>query len=305
MTRSTRQLPIWLQANLQLLWVGTATGLVAAFGPPALPFALGGSMLGLSLLEHLFPRRPEWRHEAKGAAVDFGFYWAGRVFIWGPFLEDLEEGFLAPHLQRFGEVTTIAARVESLPFVARVVLCILGSELISYWTHRISHASEVFWRISGHAVHHSSTKLTASKTIVNHPAEILVMALPMLLMAEAFGLRAPEICVAIAFITSTAHTVHANVQMKDGPWNTVLVSPTQHAFHHSVYVDEQNSNYACALIALDKVFRSFRKPTGVISAGLAPGVELSFGRQLIIPYVAAPRPPVRRDEVASPAVDAG
>lgn len=291
--------PDWLRSVFQPLYVLTGTAIVIGFGPGAISYVLASSMLGLTALEWVFPRRRDWRHSLRSLGIDLSFYWFGGVFVFGPVFEEAQENALIPSLNHLRDTLGVASHVAALPFAAKLLLCILGSELVSYTTHRLSHRFDPIWRLTGHAVHHSSTHMGATRTIVTHPVELCVLALPMLLMEQLLGFEWPEIAAGITFITLTAHTVHCNLPIRTTTWNTVFVSPSIHAHHHSVYIDEQNSNYACALIVLDKLFGTYQAAPKDADVGLAPNVHVSLWRQLLLPVTKAPAPPVKSTDRAT------
>ena len=138
------------------------------------------------------------------------------------------------------------------PLLAQIALSLVVGEFGVYWAHRLMHAYSALWRI--HALHHSPPHLYLLASARSHPFNaILVHSLqvgPVVFLGAG-----PEVIAATALVTaSTGLLQHANVVMHTEWLNWLFATPDLHRTHHSVELEESNTNYGNNLILWDLVF---------------------------------------------------
>ncbi len=166
-----------------------------------------------------------------------------------------------------------------LPVWLLVVVSLLLIDLVAYLAHLIFHAVPWLWRL--HRTHHSDIQVDASTGIRHHPLEALiggvaqfclmaVLGVPLLVLM-GYGVLA----VVWQFVT---HLDIALPEPVDRVLRTVIVTPGMHRVHHSVRMDEGNSNFGMVFSIWDRLFGTYRRrapaeravmPLGV--ADFAPG----------------------------------
>lgn len=211
---------------------------------------LGGLAL-LLLLEILRPRRAQparraqrWPANLGLAAIDsalvaatslsgYAAAWSARSHDWGLFNHLAWPGWLAG------------------------ACCCLVFDAAIYGQHRLLHAWPLLWPL--HRPHHTDVELDATSALRFHPAEILLSQLWKISVVMALG--APPLAVLVFEITLNACAMfnHANIAVPGDIWlRQLVVTPDMHRVHHSVHVEETNSNYAFCLPLWDHLFRSYR-----------------------------------------------
>jgi len=165
-------------------------------------------------------------------------------------------------------VTGFAANIEGKgyglfgaldwPRWIEIILCIIALDLIIYLQHAAFHFLPALWRL--HVVHHTDLDFDLTTAVRFHPIEIVLSAGVKLLAVLALG--APAIAV-LAFevgLNATAMFNHANVRIP-GPIDRALrlfvVTPDMHRVHHSVIIDEMNSNFGFNLPWWDRIFGTY------------------------------------------------
>lgn len=141
----------------------------------------------------------------------------------------------------------------------KVLLSIVVLDLAIYFQHVLFHAVPIFWRL--HKVHHTDQDVDASTGIRFHPVEILVSMVIKFAVVAALG--PPPVAVVLFAILLNATSIfnHANVRLPravERPLRWILVTPDMHRVHHSVEVDESNSNFGFNLPWWDRLFGTYR-----------------------------------------------
>ncbi len=144
------------------------------------------------------------------------------------------------------------------PMVFQIVLAVLIADLGAYSAHRWMHLTRVGWRI--HAVHHSMSKLHVIAAARTHPFNAL------LTLSLETG---PLIFLGVSPEAFAAWTVwkavngllqHSNVDFRPGWLSWILATNDVHRWHHSVELDESNTNFGNTTMVWDQVFRTFFLP---------------------------------------------
>ncbi len=185
------------------------------------------------------------------------------------------------------------------PWLA-VVLALVLLDLVIYLQHRLLHAVPLLWRL--HRMHHADTEIDVTNGLRFHPLEILLSMLIKFAAIAAIG--APPLAVLVFEIVLNATSIfnHANVRMPgrlDRLLRFFVVTPDMHRVHHSVLVEETNSNYGFNLPWWDRLFGTYRAQPQAGHLGMRIGLTqfrdrrwLRLDRMLRQPWVdAADDPP--------------
>jgi sterol desaturase/sphingolipid hydroxylase (fatty acid hydroxylase superfamily) len=138
-----------------------------------------------------------------------------------------------------------------------LVVALLG-DLLFYWHHRLSHATNgVWWRM--HAVHHSITHFNVTHGARAHPFEPpMVYALYGAVGALLGFPFEPTMLGVILGIFVTA-SQHINVATDIGPLRRLFVSTEHHRWHHDIDA-APSVNYANVFSFWDVLFGTYRNP---------------------------------------------
>jgi len=147
----------------------------------------------------------------------------------------------------------------TLPGWAGIVLGILGLDLVIYLQHAMFHAIPSFWRL--HRVHHTDLDFDVTTGIRFHPIEIFLsmgikMAAVMVLGASAISVILFEV-----LLNATSMFNHGNVRLPvriDRVLRFLVVTPDMHRVHHSVVIQEHNSNFGFNLPWWDRLLGTYQ-----------------------------------------------
>jgi sterol desaturase/sphingolipid hydroxylase (fatty acid hydroxylase superfamily) len=229
------------------------TEAILALENPLRLSVFAGLLLLLAVAERLLPRRgdsrPAWR----------------QLNNLGLMLVDTVVVRLVFPVLAVGFAAAIEARgigllpLLDLPAWLAVLLAFLVLDVAIYWQHRLFHRVPVFWRL--HRVHHADTAFDVTMGVRFHPLEIVLsMAIKFAVIA---ALGAPPLAVLLFEVALSAGSLftHADLRLPphfDRVLRWLLVTPDMHRVHHSVHVDETDSNFSFHLSLWDRVFGTYR-----------------------------------------------
>jgi sterol desaturase/sphingolipid hydroxylase (fatty acid hydroxylase superfamily) len=182
--------------------------------------------------------------------------------------------------------------VSGAPAWLAVIASVILLDLVIYLQHVLVHAIPALWRL--HRMHHADLEFDVTTGARFHPLEILLS------MAIKFGavaaLGAPAVAVLIfeVLLNATAMFNHGNVRLPervDSLLRWIVVTPDMHRIHHSVAIQETNSNFGFNLPWWDWLFGSYRPEPADGQEGMTIGVEqfrnpmeLRLDRMLLQPF---------------------
>lgn len=163
--------------------------------------------------------------------------------------------------------------VVALPGWLAILLSVMALDLVIYWQHVMFHALPTLWRL--HKVHHADRDFDVTTGLRFHPIEIF-LSMGIKIAAIAL-LGAPPVAVLIfeVLLNATAMFNHGNVSLPrsvDRLLRWVVVTPDMHRIHHSVIVQETNSNYGFNLPWWDYLFGTYRARPAKGNQGMTIGL---------------------------------
>ena len=216
---------------------------------------IAGSVMGLTLLETAFPFRSDWRMTGRSLLRDFKY----AVVAFGTVaLANLLFGWAMIKI-------AVGGPLGDSPLWMSVPAALLVYELLNYAQHRLSHRPRgalgwFFWRT--HAPHHLPEQLYVAMQLASHPINgLLVRGVVLLLPLRLLGLSAEAVLLFNVIVTLQALFSHANLDIRAGLFNYLLVGTELHRFHHSTETDEA-LNFGVVLPLWDQVFGTFRYRPG-------------------------------------------
>lgn len=225
-------------------------------------------LVGMALLEHAFPRRPQrlaWRRWPSNL---------GLVAL-SSFLLRLVAPAGAVGVALWAESQGLGLmRLVDVPFWAAAPIAVLLLDMLIYFQHRVFHAVPILWRL--HRVHHADPELDASSGLRFHPVEILLSLGIKAVAVVALGAPAEAVLVFEVLLNATALFNHANVALPawlDRPLRLVLVTPDMHRVHHSEIREETDSDFGFCLSCWDRMFGTYIAEPSKGQLGMVIGVE--------------------------------
>ena len=147
----------------------------------------------------------------------------------------------------------------SSPYWLEVAMSVLAFDLAVYLQHVLHHAIPLLWRF--HMVHHSDLDYDLTTGVRFHPIEIVISMGVKLGAVIIIG--APVLAVLIFEVALNALAMfnHSNIYLPSGidhAIRSLVVTPDMHRVHHSVIVNETNSNYGFCLSWWDRLLGTYK-----------------------------------------------
>lgn len=154
------------------------------------------------------------------------------------------------------------------------VLAIIVLDLIIYLQHTLFHAVPVLWRL--HRVHHADLDFDTTTGLRFHPAEILLSMGFKMGAVAALGAPFAAVLTFEILLNGTSIFNHANLRLPpalDRVLRRVVVTPDMHRVHHSLLLQETNSNFGFNFPWWDRVFGTYRAQPKGGHEGMSLGLE--------------------------------
>ncbi|MEN8179712.1 MAG: sterol desaturase family protein [Pseudomonadota bacterium] len=146
-----------------------------------------------------------------------------------------------------------------LPTWLAVLLSVALLDLVIYLQHVMVHAVPALWRL--HRVHHADPDYDVTTGARFHPIEIILSMLIKIATIAALGPPVVAVIIFEVMLNGMAMFNHGNVGLPGWLEHRVrrlLVTPDMHRVHHSVEVDETNSNFGFNLSIWDRLMGTYR-----------------------------------------------
>jgi sterol desaturase/sphingolipid hydroxylase (fatty acid hydroxylase superfamily) len=255
--------------------------------PSAIGFAIAFAVLSLFTSQACNPGRAWWRNP--GLATDICYiliipflapYLRMSLMIGGAAL--LSGVMSTPEIVDYFEHGR--GPLAGLPFWVQLPIYVVASDFLLYWTHRLFHGAGL-WRF--HAIHHSAEEVDWTTAYRFHPVNLWLGAFLVAAVMLFLGISPTVMLFLVAFDTTTAAFVHANLNWTLGPLKYVLATPVFHRWHHTALDQGGNSNFGSLLSLWDVLFGTFNMPEHALPADYGiddPQFPRGFLGQTVHPF---------------------
>lgn len=161
-----------------------------------------------------------------------------------------------------------------VPVMLGVPLFILLFDLAIYWQHRIYHTIPWLWRL--HRMHHADPDFDVSTGIRFHPLSIILSMLIKMAVILLLGPPAVAVLFAEIILNATSMFNHGNIALParvDAVLRLFVVTPDMHRVHHSVRLEESNSNFGFNFPWWDRLFGTYLAQPADGHQGMKIGVR--------------------------------
>ena len=182
--------------------------------------------------------------------------------------------------------------VLPVPAWAAVAGSVVALDLAIYLQHVMFHAVPAFWRV--HRMHHSDLDFDVTTGARFHPIEMILSMLIKLGIVTALGAPALGVLIFEVLLNATSMFNHGNVGIPrklDRYLRWFVVTPDMHRVHHSILVQETNSNFGFNLPWWDWLLGTYRDQPAAGHVTMTVGIEqfreseqLRLDRMLLQPF---------------------
>ncbi len=148
---------------------------------------------------------------------------------------------------------------SGLPTWALFAIAVVAMDLAIYFQHILFHAVPLLWRL--HQVHHADLDFDVTTGARFHPIEMVLSMITKLAVVALLGASAAAVVAFEVLLSATAIFNHSNLRLPvnvDRWLRWLVVTPDMHRVHHSVEVDEANTNFGFSLPWWDRLFATYR-----------------------------------------------
>ena len=180
-----------------------------------------------------------------------------------------------------------------VPAWLAVVLAVVILDFAIYLQHILVHAVPALWRL--HRMHHADLDFDVTTRARFHPLEIVLSMVLKLMVVGALGAPALAVMIFEVILNATAMFNHGNIRMPesvDRALRLIVVTPDMHRVHHSVIVEETNSNFGFNLPWWDRLLGTYTDQPRDGHEGMTIGIAqfrdsraLRLDRMLIQPFL--------------------
>ncbi len=155
--------------------------------------------------------------------------------------------------------------------VAGIVVVFLLFDIWMYFWHMANHRISFLWRF--HRAHHSDTAMDTTTALRFHPGELVLSTFARLPALVLIGMSFSQLVIFETLLNVSTLFHHSNLGVPE-KWDRLIrifiVTPNMHRVHHSVVMNETNSNFTSLLSVWDRLYKTFRtrEDTRAITLGL-------------------------------------
>ncbi len=168
----------------------------------------------------------------------------------------------------------------SLPGWAEIIIAVLVLDFAIYLQHVLFHAVPALWRL--HRMHHADQDFDVTTGARFHPIEIILSLGIKLIIVTALGPAVIAVIIFEVLLNGSSMFNHGNVRLApkvDRVLRWMLVTPDMHRVHHSIVVQETNSNFGFNITWWDRLFGTYREQPAAGHDEMTIGIELFRSRR--------------------------
>jgi sterol desaturase/sphingolipid hydroxylase (fatty acid hydroxylase superfamily) len=184
----------------------------------------------------------------------------------------------------------------AMPYWLKISIGFLILDLTVYTQHVLHHALPALWRL--HMVHHADLDFDVTTGLRFHPIEIIISMIIKLAAVAAIGAPPAAVLLFEIALNATSMFNHSNIRIPikvDQALRLLVVTPDMHRVHHSVIIQEINSNFGFNLPWWDRLFGTYKDQPDKGHADMVIGLaqfrdqgKLSLAFLLILPFTGQP-----------------
>lgn len=147
---------------------------------------------------------------------------------------------------------------SSLPILVIYIISFLFIDFLVYAFHFLSHKITFLWKL--HSIHHADEHVNTKTALLHHPLELFASMIFVLFFAVIMGIPIISLILFAAIATLHNFFAHANIALPnkvDRVLRYLIITPDMHRTHHSIDMNEGNSNFGQIFIFWDRLFKTY------------------------------------------------
>lgn len=153
----------------------------------------------------------------------------------------------------------VVAAVAAWPAAVQFVAIVLVADLAEYAVHRLFHRVPWLWPF--HEIHHSSREMDWLAGSRLHLVDVVATRGFTFLPIHLLGFERGPVVAYLAFVSVHAVFIHANVRLRFGWLERLMVTPHFHHWHHAEDRAAIDRNFAVHFLWIDRLFGTFHAPS--------------------------------------------
>jgi len=240
----------------------------------------------VALFERILPEHPEWNRNQDDVGTDLLHMLVSMVLIPEGLKVLLHIVFLGVAI-RLSDLLGLPLWPSDWPLLLQLIPALLISQFFEYWAHRSLHEIPLLWRL--HATHHSPGRLYWLNAARFHPLDSALLFFVGLAPLLLLGAGRDVLLLFTVWVSLHGMFQHCNIRLRLGFLNYIFSMAELHRWHHSLVLEEANSNYGNNILFWDLVFRTVHYPkdrSASADIGLhdLPGFPRSWLGQVLSPW---------------------
>ena len=218
------------------------------------------SLAGITIVaffERILPEHPQWNRSQGDVRTDLLHMLVSMMMIPEALKLLLHILFLGAAL-RLSDLLGAPLWPSDWPLLLQLIPALLISQFFEYWAHRSLHEIPLLWRL--HATHHSPGRLYWLNAARFHPLDSALLFTVGLTPLLILGAGRDVLLLFTVWVSLHGMFQHCNVRLRLGPLNYLFSMAELHRWHHSLKLEEANSNYGNNILFWDLVFGTVHYP---------------------------------------------
>ena len=146
----------------------------------------------------------------------------------------------------------------NISYPIAILISVVVLDLAIYLQHVMFHYVPLLWRL--HRMHHTDLDFDVTTGTRFHPIEILLSMIIKLAVIVLLGAPALAVLIFEILLNATAMFNHGNIFIPskiDRILRLLVVTPDMHRIHHSIRMEETNSNFGFNLPWWDRLLGTY------------------------------------------------
>lgn len=246
-----------------------------------------GGVLVFLFFELIVPYRPSTVSKVKRWAINLGMTAMNSILLTVVFA-----GAIISVAAYAGTEKAGLLNMADMPQWFRVLATLAFMDLMLYIWHLLNHEMPLLWRF--HRVHHTDLNMDVSTATRFHIGELMISAVIKMSLVFFIGADLLSIIIFESAVVLTAQFQHSSLTVSgwfEKIYWVLFVPPSMHRIHHSVVINERNTNYGTIFSLWDRVLGTLR--SDVDQGGIKIGVgafplenKLNIHHLVIMPFTA-------------------